>query len=124
MSTSPVVLRLTEAMTKYFILFETCSQSIRTLSNRSQMYNDAVENWKIRPEFYRPPRGDEAARAKFFAAVDETCRIESRTPEKCAVLNSLLPCLIQVNLLACSAGIQIIVDQELVKLSELIATML
>ncbi|KAF8336208.1 hypothetical protein F5887DRAFT_920869 [Amanita rubescens] len=107
MSTSPVVLRLTEAMTKYYILSETCSQSIRTLPNRSQLYNDALENWKTRSEFHRPPRGDEAARAKFFSAVDQACKIKSRTPENCYLI-----------IFACAAGIQIVIDQELLELSE------
>ncbi|KIL55308.1 hypothetical protein M378DRAFT_165213 [Amanita muscaria Koide BX008] len=107
MSTSPVVLRLTEAMTKYYILSETCSQCIRTLPNRSQLYDDALESWKTRSEFYRPPRGDEAARAKFFSAVDQACKIKSRTPENCYLI-----------IFACAAGIQIIIDQELLELSE------
>ena len=76
------VRRLTEAMTKYYFLFETCAQCVRILPNKSQHYKEAVEKWKYRSEFYRPSRSDETARAKFFSAVDEVCKIESRTPEK------------------------------------------
>src|SRR5258706_15692426 len=56
---NPDVKRLTEAMIKYTSLFETCSQCVRSLPNRSQLYNEAVEKWKDRSEFYRPRRGDE-----------------------------------------------------------------
>ena len=79
---NPEVRRLTEAMTKYYVLFETCSQRVRILPNKSQHYKVAVEKWKRRLEFYRPSRGDETARAKFFSAVDDVCNIESRTPEE------------------------------------------
>jgi hypothetical protein len=94
-STNPEVLRLTEAMTKYCVLFESCSQHIRTIPNKcykSQLYKEAVAKWQHHSEFYRPPRGNEAARARFFGAVDEACKTESRAPETC-VLNSLLQCL-------------------------------
>ncbi|KIL59538.1 hypothetical protein M378DRAFT_169202 [Amanita muscaria Koide BX008] len=87
-STNSEVLRLTEALTKYYILIETCSQCVRSsLPNKSQLYKEAVGKWRRRSEFYRPSRGDEAARARFFSAVDNACETESRAPEKC-VLNS------------------------------------
>ena len=88
-STNPEVLRLTEAMTKYYFLLDTCSQCIRGLPNRSQIYKEAVENWQHRSEFYRPRRGDESDKARFFSAVDEVCKIESRSPEKCVLNPSL-----------------------------------
>ena len=81
-SANPEVHRLTEAMTKYYFLFETCSQRVRILPDKSQQYKVAVEKWKYRSEFYRPSRDDETARAKFYSAVDEVCKIESRTPEE------------------------------------------
>ncbi|KAF8340894.1 hypothetical protein F5887DRAFT_978305 [Amanita rubescens] len=108
MSTNPEALRLTEAMTMYYILFETCSQCVRTLPNKSQLYKEAAEKWQSRSEFYRPSRGDEAARAKFFSAVDKACKTESRAPENCYLI-----------IFACSAAIQIIIDQDLVKLCDL-----
>lgn len=82
-SANPVVIRLTEAMIKYYVLMETCSQCVRTLPNRKQLYAEALEKWKDRSEFYRPPGGDEAAKARFLAAVEEACNIQSRTPEEC-----------------------------------------
>ncbi|KAM6496649.1 hypothetical protein JOM56_007122, partial [Amanita muscaria] len=85
-STNPEALRLTEAMTKYYILIETCSQCVRTLPNKSQLYKEAVEKWQRRSEFYRPSRGDEAARGRFFSAVDEACKTESRAPENCYLI--------------------------------------
>jgi hypothetical protein len=86
-STNPEVLRLTKALTKYYILIETYSQCVRTLPNKSQLYKEAVMKWRHRSEFYRPSWGDEAARARFFSAVDKVCETESRAPERC-VLNS------------------------------------
>ena len=76
------ICQLTDAMTKYYVLFETCSQRVRILPNKSQHYEVAVEKWKRRLEFYRPSRSDETARAKCFSAVDDVCNIESRTPEE------------------------------------------
>lgn len=105
-STNPEALRLTEAMTKYYILIETCSQCVRTLPNKSQLYKEAVEKWQRRSE-YRPSRGNEAARGRFFSAVDEACKTESRAPENCYLI-----------IFACSAAIQVVVDQDLVKLCD------
>jgi hypothetical protein len=89
--TNPEALRLTEAMTKYYTLIETCSQCIRTLLNKSQLYKEEVKKWQRHSEFYWPSWGDKAARERFFSAVDKACKTESRAPERC-VLNSLLWC--------------------------------
>ncbi|KAF8350199.1 hypothetical protein F5887DRAFT_944253, partial [Amanita rubescens] len=106
-STNPEVLRLTEALTKYYILIETCSQCVRILPNKSQLYKEAVGKWRRRSEFYRPSRGDEAARERFFSAVDKACETESRAPENCYLI-----------VFACSAAIQVIMDQDFPKLCE------
>jgi len=116
---------LTEAMAKYYVLMETCSQCVRALLNQSQLYKEAAEKWKGRSEFYRPSRGNEAARARFFSAVDEACKIESRTAERC-VLNSLPQCPSQICtfpscyliVFACSAAIQAVTEQDFIKLCE------
>ena len=86
-STNPEAQRLMEAMTNYHILFETCSQCVRTLPNRSQHYEEAVERWQHSSEFYRPSWADEAARARFFFAVDKACKTESGDPEKCVLIS-------------------------------------
>ena len=83
MSSIPNVKHLTEAMTKYYFLFETCSQCIRHLPKKSQEYKDAVEKWKTRSEFYRPRNED--AKAAFISAVNKACDIPSRTPEECVL---------------------------------------
>jgi hypothetical protein len=88
-NSSPELQRLTEALTKYIVLFETCGQCIRVLPDRKQLRKEALEKWKLQSEFYQPSRGDETARVKFFSAVDEVCKIESRSPEKCALYSSL-----------------------------------
>lgn len=82
MSSNPEVLRLTAALSKYSVLFEQCGQCVRTFPNNSpQFYENAVKEWRNHPEFYMPPRNDDAARSRFFCAVDEDCKIEARTPE-------------------------------------------
>ncbi|KAF8337696.1 hypothetical protein F5887DRAFT_529882 [Amanita rubescens] len=77
---SPEALRLTEAMTKTH-----------------------WRNGKAARNFINRP----GARARFFAAVDDACKIQSRTPESCYLIA-----------FACSAGIRIIIDQDLLKLCD------
>ncbi|KAF8348475.1 hypothetical protein F5887DRAFT_1280286 [Amanita rubescens] len=104
------VLHLTEALTKYCVLFESCAQSIKDTPNKchiSQVYKEAVENWQYRSEFCRPSPGNEAARAKFFAAVDEVCKTESRALDTCYLITFV-----------CSAAMQVIVDQDLARLCD------
>ena len=92
----PQVLHLTELMTKYCVLFESCGQIIRAIPNKchkSQVYKEVVKNWQHRSEFYRPSRGNEAARARFFAAVDKICKTESRALDMYVLISSLPQCL-------------------------------
>jgi len=108
-TTNTEVLRLTEAMTTYYFFIESCSQCIRTIPQPkgSLLYKEAVQTWQQRSELYRPPRGNEAERAKFFAAVDKVCRIESRTPENCYLI-----------IFACTAAIRVVIGEDFMKLSD------
>jgi len=89
---TPEVQRLTKAFAKYRFFFETCCEYIKALPDKSlqlELYNEAVEKWRSRWEFSQPSEDDETARARFFYAVDEACKIESRTPEECVLSSSL-----------------------------------
>ncbi|KAI9511031.1 hypothetical protein F5148DRAFT_1147102 [Russula earlei] len=68
------------------------TESVKTLKGFRQevttvtwgeLYKEAVDKWMTRSEFYRPRRGDEAAKARFLTAVDNACNIQSRVPEEC-----------------------------------------
>ncbi|KAI0257035.1 hypothetical protein BJV78DRAFT_1277632 [Lactifluus subvellereus] len=104
---NPTVTRLTEVLTKYYFLTETCAQCVRPLPNKSQLYAEAVNKWKTRHECYRPRRGDETAKAAFLTAVDAVCDIQSRTPEDCYLI-----------IFACSAGLQFSMDGDYVTLTD------
>jgi hypothetical protein len=121
---NPKVLHLIQVMTDYYVLAETCSARIRNLPNMAQLYDDALEKWK-KMALYRPPAKDEEARAKFFSAVDKLCKTEPNTPEKyvpnpClrAILSMTSPNSCLMVIFASTAGLQIIVDQDIVEMSE------
>jgi len=77
------VQRLTQAMTEYYVLSETCSAQVRNLSNGAILYEQAVKKWE-KEGLCRPPPGDRQKRAELFAAVDEICKIQPRSPEEYA----------------------------------------
>jgi len=99
--------RLTQILTNYYILAEQTSEKVRHLGNKAEeLYNAAVAKWE-NERLHIPSPNDEEKRTEYFDWCNEICSKEPEGPEDCYRI-----------IFATYAAIQVILDQDFLKIPE------